>query len=76
MKWRISVPSPLSTSPTLVYKGYVYVEEDGDYWRITANGIPDHDTGEFPGSGGSSSIVEQDYDYLYLARTPTNSSFR
>lgn len=51
-------------------QGYVYVEEDGDYWRIIANGIPDHDTGEFPGADGANSIVEQDHDYS-VPQNPT-----
>lgn len=35
---------------------------DGSYRNLTANGIPDHDVGEFPNSGNPNTISEQDVE--------------
>lgn len=36
---------------------------DGEYRYITSNGIPDHETGEFPNAGNPNSISEQELAY-------------
>lgn len=39
---------------------------------LISNGLPDHETGEFPNSGNPNSISEQDYRYV-ITRNPVNT---
>ena len=41
----------------------VKITEDGEYRRIQANGIPDHQPGQFPNRNNPNSISAQHYDY-------------
>lgn len=41
----------------------VSIKTDGDYRRIQANGIPDHEPGQFPNRNNPNSIAAQHYDY-------------
>ena len=41
----------------------VKITEDGQYRRIQANGIPDHQPGQFPNRNNPNSISAQHYDY-------------
>lgn len=43
----------------------VVVTVDGGLRTIEANGIPDHETGEFPNSGNPNSISAQSYGYTF-----------
>lgn len=52
--------------------GYVTVTDNGDSWRFESNGVPDHDTGEFPGINPNA-IVPQNNDYT-LPKNPVFGS--
>ena len=41
----------------------VTITTDENYRYIMSNGLPDHETGEFPNSGNPNTISEQDYDF-------------
>lgn len=55
---------------TAIESGYVYgnatITTDGTYRYIKSNGIPTHETGEFPNSGNPNAISEQDHEYRVL----------
>ena len=42
------------------------MSDDGTYRYITSNGLPDHETGEFPNSGNPHAISEQLHEYRIL----------
>ena len=45
--------------------GWVKIYESGSNWVIQSNGIPDHDTHDWPWSGvNPNAIQEQDYNFL------------
>ena len=41
----------------------ITITTDTNYRYIMSNGIPNHETGDFPNSGNPNTITEQDYDY-------------
>lgn len=41
----------------------VDVEQKGDYLYVSADGVPNHETGAFPNSGNPNTISAQDYDF-------------
>ena len=45
------------------YKTEVSITVEGEFRVIKANGIPDHETGQFPGKGNPNTISPQKYDY-------------
>ena len=45
--------------------GWVKVSQSGSNWLIKSNGIPDHDTADWPKPGGNpNSILEQDFNFM------------
>ena len=44
-------------------QGTVSLTEEGNNYRIQSNGIPDHSTGSFPGSGNPNTIRSQSLSY-------------
>lgn len=46
----------------------VTITVEGDYRYIRSNGLPDHETGDFPNANNPNTISEQDYEY----RVPKN----
>lgn len=60
--------SPYAASYLLMNETYgteVVVTVDGGLRTIEANGIPDHETGEFPNAGNPNSISAQSYSYSF-----------
>lgn len=51
------------TIPAAIEKNLVEITQDGAYRYITANGIPNHKTGQFPNAGNPNSISPQNYHY-------------
>lgn len=49
------------------------IEVRGEYRYITANGIPDHKVGQFPGAGNPNKISEQSYTFR-VPVTPSTAS--
>jgi hypothetical protein len=45
------------------YKNEVHIEERDGFRYITSNGIPDHETGQFPGPGNPSRISPQHHNF-------------
>ncbi len=51
----------------------VDVSSDASWWYIHTNGLPDHETGDFPNSGNPNTISEQDADYK-ITRYPEKTA--
>lgn len=49
--------------PAAVEKNMVSITTEGDYRFIAANGIPNHQTGQFPNRGNPNAISAQDHHY-------------
>ncbi|NRB10312.1 MAG: YHYH protein [Rickettsiaceae bacterium] len=47
-------------------KNYVNIHQDSSYLYIDANGIPNHETGQFPGKGNPHAISEQNYHFKVI----------
>ena len=45
------------------FKNEVSITVEGEFRIIKANGIPDHETGQFPGKGNPNTISPQKYEY-------------
>lgn len=43
--------------------GWVKIYASGSNWVIESNGIPDHDTADWPGQGNPNEIEEQNYKF-------------
>lgn len=56
----------------LVY-GNAEITTNGQYRYIISNGLPDHETGQFPGKGNPNAISEQDHSYKVLLNPVRNS---
>jgi hypothetical protein len=54
--------------------GNATITEDGTYRYIDASGVPDHDTGQFPGPGNPNSISAQDYHFRVALNPVANAS--
>jgi hypothetical protein len=54
----------------------VAITEEGGYRFIRANGLPNHDTGQFPGPGNPNRISAQSYSFRVPASPRTNSTLR
>lgn len=57
------------------YGNSVSITTDGEYRYITSNGIPNHDTGNFPNANNPNTISEQSHEYrVSLSPQLANSS--
>jgi hypothetical protein len=56
-----AILSPATQAPIAV--SLISIESDERWQFISANGISEHDTGRFPGSGNPNTITVQDYSY-------------
>jgi hypothetical protein len=52
-----------ATTPKIQFNNHVSIEVRGEYRYIVANGIPDHQTGDFPNRHNPNSISEQKYEF-------------
>jgi len=50
----------VAAAPALAHDNHVQITVEGDRRCITSNGLPDHDTGNFPNRGNPHRIAEQD----------------
>ena len=74
-----SEPSPYSASYTIMndqYRTQVTVTVEGGTRSIVSNGLPNHETGDFPNLNNPNSISAQSYSFMLpanpeLARQPT-----
>lgn len=58
---------PITQPPTGSYKNEVKITVAGDQRLIESNGIPDHQTGNFPGPGNPHAITPQNYRFTVPA---------
>ncbi|XP_078608715.1 uncharacterized protein LOC144880451 [Branchiostoma floridae x Branchiostoma japonicum] len=54
-------------------QGTVSITQDGDALVLTSNGIPDHATGTYPGTGNPNDLTEQSHTFR-IPVTPTTAS--
>lgn len=52
-----------SSARTEYAYGNAVITTDNNYRYITSNGIPEHETGQFPNPGNPNAITQQDHDY-------------
>lgn len=74
-----TVTTDISTATsTTIDNGYVYgnatITTDSEYRYIKSNGLPDHDTGQFPNSNNPNTISEQNHNYRVTLNPKINSS--
>jgi hypothetical protein len=62
----------LALTPAYGFTNNVRIEVKGDYRYVRSNGIPNHQTGEFPNRGNPNTISEQNYVFRMPAK-PTYS---
>ena len=56
--------------PAVAHESEVSITTDANYRYIASNGIPDHETGQFPNRGNPNEISEQNHSYR-VTLTPT-----
>ena len=57
---RFTLAALVAAAPALAHDNHVQITVEGDRRCITSNGLPDHDTGNFPNRGNPHRIAEQD----------------
>lgn len=67
-------PEACTVTPTIESRYTEEVDEENGVRIITANGIPDHQTGTFPNEGNPNSIRPQNYRYEIPLNPVRNSS--
>lgn len=60
--------SLIAQTATRGLKPQVSITVEGEWRIIRANGLPDHQTGQFPGRGNPNSIAAQQYEFRVRAR--------
>lgn len=58
-----------TTKPAHPFRDHVKVEVTADFYIIKSDGIPDHETGQFPGPRNPNSIKKQNYSFK-IPRNP------
>ena len=66
----------LFISSALALNSMVKIYEDGNYRVIKANGLPNHQHGDFPNAGNPNRISEQKYTFKVALKPTKNSSHR
>ncbi len=49
--------------PAAIERNIVRLRQEGNYRYISSNGIPNHETGQFPNRGNPNAILAQDHEY-------------
>ncbi len=69
---QLTVPSAVVTRGAQV-ASQVTITVEGEYRFIRANGLPDHETGQFPGRGNPNRIAPQSYSFRAAMKPQTNA---
>ena len=64
----------MALSPAHAYQTRVSIVKKGDFIYIKSNGLPKHNTGQFPNSGNPNRISEQSYNYKVSANPKQKGS--
>ena len=54
--------------------GDAVITDDGTYRYLTASGVPDHETGQFPGPGNPNTISVQNYHFRMALHPAENAA--